>query len=253
MGRAWSRRAMTRCMFSTTGDLPAPLVPGRHVLRDWRVDADGFRSQPLRAGRRSPGRPQASAFTRGRHQSKSSTPYDIDDVWKLQFAQSADVLYIAHPSFRARMLSRFSGSTFQHLVYSGFDGPYLPGNTTGTTMTPSATAGTSRSRPARSPASTATPAFTRPTWAAGSACNTPASGTAQDRFGRRARLRSTATGPASSTTRAIRWVLSPDRPGRPAAGRWARGPRSPDGPAASRSTSSACLGAAPTPSRRPSG
>ena len=70
-----------------------------------------------------------------------ATPWDLAHVWKLQFSQSADVLYIASTDFEPRMLSRFSGSTFQLLIYSGFDGPYLPGNTTPTTMTPGGTAG----------------------------------------------------------------------------------------------------------------
>ena len=69
------------------------------------------------------------------------TPWTADDIWKLQFAQSADVLYIAHPDFQQMMLSRFSGSNFTLVPYTGFDGPYLPENTTGTSMIPSGTAG----------------------------------------------------------------------------------------------------------------
>ena len=68
-------------------------------------------------------------------------PWDYNQVWKLQFAQSADVLYIAHPDFQQMMLSRFSGSTFSLVPYTGFDGPYLPENTTATSCAPSATAG----------------------------------------------------------------------------------------------------------------
>lgn len=70
-----------------------------------------------------------------------ATPYNIDQVWELQFAQSADVLYIAHPDFQQRMLSRLAGSTFQLLLYTGYDGPYLPENTTTTVMTPGGTTG----------------------------------------------------------------------------------------------------------------
>jgi glutamate/tyrosine decarboxylase-like PLP-dependent enzyme len=69
------------------------------------------------------------------------TPYGIDDIWKLQFAQSADVLYIAHPDYQQMMLSRFTGTKFEMVPYTGFDGPYLPENTTGTTMAPDNTAG----------------------------------------------------------------------------------------------------------------
>jgi hypothetical protein len=127
-------------MFSTQGTLPAPLVPGLTYYVTGG-DANGFQISTAPGG-------SVITFTTagsGVHSAVApveiATPYDIDHVWKLQFSQSADILYIASQDFEPRMLSRFSGSTFQLVVYSGYDGPYLPDNTTGTTMQPSATAG----------------------------------------------------------------------------------------------------------------
>lgn len=70
-----------------------------------------------------------------------ATPYSIDDVWEMQCSQSADVLYIAHGDFQQRKLTRTSGSTFTLATYVAIDGPYLPQNTTTTTLDPSGTSG----------------------------------------------------------------------------------------------------------------
>ena len=127
-------------MFSTTGALPSPLVPGlTYYVR--QINPTQFSISATHGG------PEVlyTAAGSGTHAAvvpvEVITQYDKDDVWKLQFAQSADVLYIAHPDFQQQMLSRFSGSTFTLIPYVGYDGPYLPSNTTGTTMTPSGVSG----------------------------------------------------------------------------------------------------------------
>jgi hypothetical protein len=64
------------------------------------------------------------------------TPYDQDEIWDLQFAQSADVLYIVHPDFAPRTLSRTSATTFVLATMDFEDGPYLDLNETATSLTP---------------------------------------------------------------------------------------------------------------------
>ncbi len=81
----------------------------------------------------------------------SSVPYEVtttytaSEVWELNFAQSADTLYITHPNHPPTKLQRVR-ATPTHLwtltTISFLDGPYLGVNTTNTTMIPSATSGT---------------------------------------------------------------------------------------------------------------
>lgn len=67
------------------------------------------------------------------------SPWDANDIWNLQFAQSADVLYITHPDFVPRTLSRASATSFVLASMEFSDGPYLDLNTTDTTLTPANT------------------------------------------------------------------------------------------------------------------
>lgn len=69
-----------------------------------------------------------------------STPWDEDEVWELQFVQSADVLYIVHPDYAPRQFERTSATTFTLTAVDFEDGPFLELNTTSTTLTPAATA-----------------------------------------------------------------------------------------------------------------
>jgi len=69
------------------------------------------------------------------------TPYAAGDVAELKYTQSADVLYLVHPSYAPRTLSR-SGDIDWTLALFGFElGPFAPMNLTETTLTPSATNG----------------------------------------------------------------------------------------------------------------
>jgi hypothetical protein len=70
-----------------------------------------------------------------------ATPYLEADLPNLKFAQSADVMYICHPNYSIRKLSR-TGHTSWTIVEVPFDnGPFLDHNTSTTTLTPSATTG----------------------------------------------------------------------------------------------------------------
>jgi hypothetical protein len=70
-----------------------------------------------------------------------ATPYLEADLPNLKYAQSADVMYICHPNYSIRKLSR-TGHTSWTIEEVLFDnGPFLDHNTSTTTLTPSATTG----------------------------------------------------------------------------------------------------------------
>ena len=74
-----------------------------------------------------------------------TTEYTSSQLAELQFAQSADVMYIVHPSHEPTKLTR-TGHTNWSITDVDFEkGPYLDKNTTTTTLNPSAhTVGTGR-------------------------------------------------------------------------------------------------------------
>lgn len=63
-----------------------------------------------------------------------ATPYLEADLAKLRFTQSADVLYITHPSYPPRKLSRLSALSWTLTTIAFQDGPYLPTNVSATTI-----------------------------------------------------------------------------------------------------------------------
>ena len=69
------------------------------------------------------------------------TPYASADLSQLQFAQSNDTLFIFHPGYPPATLTRSSNTAWTYSATSFLDGPYLPENTTTTTITPSGTSG----------------------------------------------------------------------------------------------------------------
>tara|TARA_R100001594_G_scaffold26371_2_gene51152 strand:+ start:10014 stop:12764 length:2751 start_codon:yes stop_codon:yes gene_type:complete len=73
-----------------------------------------------------------------------TTTYQTADLFDLQFAQSADVLYIAHPSYTPRKLTRTGHTSWTISDITFTDGPYQDENITTTTLTPSHTSGSSR-------------------------------------------------------------------------------------------------------------
>lgn len=69
------------------------------------------------------------------------SPYPYDVVMDLHIIQSADVMYIFHPFFAPRKLTRVSHTNWTLSSFADSDGPYMPQNVGATTMTPSATTG----------------------------------------------------------------------------------------------------------------
>lgn len=124
-------------IFSTTGTLPTGITAGvtYYVINK---ATDDFEVSATRGGAAI----NLTGAPSGTHSIVSPveviTDYEIADVWKLQFSQSADILYIASPDFAPRKLTRTSASAFSFTFYEYIDGPYLGENTTPTTMTPSA-------------------------------------------------------------------------------------------------------------------
>ena len=57
-----------------------------------------------------------------------TTPYAEADLESLHFAQSADVLYIAHPNYAPRKILRTADDAWQIQTVVFSDGPYLPRN-----------------------------------------------------------------------------------------------------------------------------
>ena len=70
------------------------------------------------------------------------TLYDAADLAKIRITQSRDILYLAHPGYALRKLSRFGNLSWSLTELAFQDGPYLPENTDDTmTLQPSATTG----------------------------------------------------------------------------------------------------------------
>ena len=69
------------------------------------------------------------------------TPYTEAQLFELKFVQSADVLYVAHPSHAPRKISRTSHTAWTISTISFKDGPYFPINATTTTLALGGTTG----------------------------------------------------------------------------------------------------------------
>lgn len=70
-----------------------------------------------------------------------TTTYAESELFELQFAQSADILYITHYNHDPAQLSRTSHTAWTLAASVFEDGPYLDENITATTLTPSGTTG----------------------------------------------------------------------------------------------------------------
>jgi len=73
-----------------------------------------------------------------------TTTYATADLFDIQFAQSADVLYLTHNSYAPRKLSRTGHTSWTLEEITFTDGPYQDENITTTTLTPSHASGSSR-------------------------------------------------------------------------------------------------------------
>lgn len=69
------------------------------------------------------------------------SPYLEAELATLKFAQSADTLYVCHPSHPVCKLTRSGHSSWSLVEVLFEDGPYITENITATTLTPSATTG----------------------------------------------------------------------------------------------------------------
>lgn len=87
----------------------------------------------------------AATLSSGRGICETPSPYAESDLFELQFRQSADVMWIVHPDYAPRKLSRTSAYTFDLSTIDFTNGPFLPRNdlenNDGITLTPSATTG----------------------------------------------------------------------------------------------------------------
>ena len=82
---------------------------------------------------------------------KISTPYLEADLFKVQNAQSADIMYLTHNSYAPRKLTRTGHTSWTLTEIEFTNGPYLDTNTSATTITPSAdTVGSGRTLTASS-------------------------------------------------------------------------------------------------------
>lgn len=70
-----------------------------------------------------------------------ATPWATADLAQLKFVQSADTLFVVHPSYQPRMITRTSDTSWTISLFDFKDGPYLDENITAVTMTPSGTTG----------------------------------------------------------------------------------------------------------------
>lgn len=71
------------------------------------------------------------------------TPYSAADLEQLDFTQSADILYLLHPNYAPRKLSRTGHTQWSLSLINFIDGPFGRINTEATTLTPSAVSGSS--------------------------------------------------------------------------------------------------------------
>jgi hypothetical protein len=70
------------------------------------------------------------------------TPYSETEIAYINYTQSADVLYFAHPRFAPRTISRYAATDWRLELYDFQDGPFMLQNTeTGKTISASAVTG----------------------------------------------------------------------------------------------------------------
>lgn len=69
------------------------------------------------------------------------SPYAAADLAMLKFTQSADVMYLVHPKYKPKVLSRLADTNWTLTDFNYTEGPFAPVNLTSTTITPSALTG----------------------------------------------------------------------------------------------------------------
>lgn len=84
---------------------------------------------------------------RGQVESSPSVPYELTTPWpssvlrELKYVQSYDRLYVFHKDYQPRVITRTSDTSWTITTLTFIDGPFLPTNTTTTTVASSATTG----------------------------------------------------------------------------------------------------------------
>jgi len=63
-----------------------------------------------------------------------TTPFPVADVWNLKFEQSADILYVTHPSYQKRLITRTGHSAWTISTASETNSPLMTENDTDTTI-----------------------------------------------------------------------------------------------------------------------
>lgn len=71
-----------------------------------------------------------------------ASPYPATKIFDVKFVQSADTMYLVHPEYAVRTLTRTDHNVWTFATPEFIDGPYLDLNTTTTTVNPAATTGT---------------------------------------------------------------------------------------------------------------
>lgn len=84
---------------------------------------------------------------RGQVESSPGVAYELTTPWpssvirELYFVQSADTLYVFHPNYQPRVITRTSDTAWSITTFNFLDGPFLPTNSSTVTFTPSGTTG----------------------------------------------------------------------------------------------------------------
>lgn len=69
------------------------------------------------------------------------TPWPTADLWKIRFAQSADVIFCACDGYQQRRIERRAELSWSVVLYTADDGPFTIGRTRDVKLAPSATSG----------------------------------------------------------------------------------------------------------------
>ena len=75
------------------------------------------------------------------HIAEVTTTYSVTDIFEINYAQSADVIYLAHKDHAPAKLTRTTATSFTLTDVDFTDGPYLDENITSTTLYASASTG----------------------------------------------------------------------------------------------------------------
>lgn len=139
-GDYYVRFYRNRAQVNVTG--AAAYDAGTSYAKDQFVTSGGLQYISLQGSNLGNTPASSPTFWRQQDAYEITTPYPLADVPFLRFQQNRDVLYIAHPSYKPKKLTRSGLTSWAFSDPEFTDGPYLPINGTTTTLQPSATTGT---------------------------------------------------------------------------------------------------------------